>query len=144
MEIVYWRFLDNWQGHLPWFDERHQMIKFYADASNSGWGGVLFPASGESIRLRDYWSSEHRSKPIVVKEAMALLNTLSTAAQSLSNCRVDAQTDSLTLVQAWKSQGGKSVELTAMVKSIFELALRFNIALTLFYVPSKSNLADAP
>ena len=21
-EIVYWRFLDKWQGHLPWFDER--------------------------------------------------------------------------------------------------------------------------
>ena len=91
-EIVHWRFLDNWQGHLPWFDERHLVLKFYADASNSGWGGVVFPLDHEPITLRDYWNPDHRIKPTVIWEGLALVNTLSAAAQSLSNCRVDAHT----------------------------------------------------
>lgn len=37
-QIIYWRFLDTWLGHLPWFDERHLVLKFFVDASNSGWG----------------------------------------------------------------------------------------------------------
>lgn len=143
-EITYWRFLDNWQGHLPWFKESHQVVKFFADASNSGWGGVVFSPEGEPVHLRDYWSREQSEKPIVIKEALALLNTLSTASQSLCNRRVDAQTDSLTLVQAWNNQGGKSLELTATIKDIYELSLRCNIALSLCHVPSQANLADFP
>lgn len=143
-EIVYWRFLDSWQGHLPWFDERHLVITFYTDASNSGWGGVVFLQQKEPITLRDYWSPDNLSKPIVIKEALALLNTLSAASSYLTNSRVDAHTDSLTFVHAWKNQGSKSVDLTSVIKSIFELSLRANIALTLCYVPSQDNLADAP
>jgi len=48
-EIQYWRFLDNWQGYLPWFDERHVVISTFSDASNSGWGGVFFDKSGNSV-----------------------------------------------------------------------------------------------
>ena len=40
-EIQYWRFLDNWQGCLPWFDERQVVISTISDASNSGWGLVF-------------------------------------------------------------------------------------------------------
>ena len=35
-EIQYWGFLDNWQGCLTWFDERHVVISTFSDASNSG------------------------------------------------------------------------------------------------------------
>lgn len=143
-ELVYWRFLDDWQGHLPWFDERHLVLTFYADASNSGWGGVLFPSDKEPTTLRDYWSPDQRSKPIVIKEALALLNTLSAAAPSLSNCRVEAHTDSLTLVQVWKNRGSKSADLMSVIQSILDLSLRLNIDLTVCHVPSKLNLADAP
>lgn len=88
---------------------------------------MIFPREGEPVYVRDYWSREHSSKPIVIKEALALLNTLSVASESLANQRVDAQTDSLTLVQAWKNEGGKSIELTAIIKQIFELSLKDNI-----------------
>ena len=144
-EIMFWRFLDNWQGYLPWFDERHRVIRFFSDASNSGWGGVVLSHldAGELLRFRDYWTAEDSSKPIVIKEALALQYALSAAAQSLRNCRVDAQTDSLPLSQAWHKQGGKSIQLNAVIKSIFEMSLHFNIALSLYYVPSDANLADA-
>lgn len=141
-EIIYWRFLDTWQGRLPWFDERHLVLQFFVDASNSGWGGVVLCHVKDPITLRDYWGPDDLSKPIVIKEALALLHTLSAAAPSLSNNRVDAHMDGLTLVRAWKNQGGKSTDLTRVIKSIFDLSLRFNIGLMLCHVPSKENLAD--
>jgi hypothetical protein len=70
-QIAFWRFLDTWEGHLPWFDKRHYVLKFFADASNSGWGGVLCPLGGEHSTLRDYWEPTHQPKPMVVKEALA-------------------------------------------------------------------------
>ena len=57
---------------------------------------------------------------------------------------MDAHTDSLTLVRAWKNQGGKSLNLTSVLTAISDLSLCHNIGLTLCHVPSKENLADTP
>ena len=65
------------------------------------------------------------------------------SAASLAASRVDVHVDSLRLVRAWKNQGGKSKALTDVVQAIYETSLQFNIALSLVYVPSKGNLADA-
>ena len=98
-EIQYWRFLDNWQGCLPWFDERHVVISTFSDASNSGWGGVFSEKSGSSVQVRDYWSSVDSFQPIIIREALALKNTLRAGAASLAAFRVDAHVDSLPLVR---------------------------------------------
>ena len=97
-EIHYWRFLDNWQGCLPWFDERHVVISTFSDAWNSGWGGVFSDKSGNSVQVRDYWSSVDSSLPIIIREALALKNTPIAGAASLAASRVDAHVDSLPLV----------------------------------------------
>ena len=94
--------------------------------------------------LRDYWSSVDTSQPIIIREALALKNTLMAGASSLAASRVDAHVDSLPLVRTWTNQGGKSKALTDVVQAIYETSLQFNIALSLVYVPSKDNLADAP
>ena len=143
-EIQYWRFLDNWQGCLPWFDERHVVISTFSDASNSGWGGVFSEKSGNSVQVLDYWSSVDSSQPIIIREALALKNTLRAGAACLAASRVDAHVDSLPLVRAWTNQGIKSKALTDVVQAIYETSLQFNIALSLVYVPSKGNFADAP
>ena len=75
---------------------------------------------------------------------MALKNTLRAGAACLAASRVDAHVDSLPLVCAWTNQGSKSKALTDVVQAIYETSLQFNIALSLVYVPSKGNLADAP
>ena len=36
-EIVYWRNLDKWQGHLPWFDKLHQLTKISYKISYMKW-----------------------------------------------------------------------------------------------------------
>ena len=107
-EIQYWRYLGNWQGCLPWFDERHVVISTFSDASNSGWGGVFSDKSANSVQVRDYWSSMDSSQPIIIREALALMNTLMAGAASLAASRVDAHVDSFLLVRAWTNQSGKS------------------------------------
>ena len=143
-EIQYWRFLDNWQGCLPWFDKRHVVISTFSDASNSGWGGVFSDKSGNSVQVRDYWSSVDSSQPIIIREALGLKNTLMAGAASLAASRVDVHVDSLPLFRAWTNQGSKSKALTDVVQAIYETSVPFNIALSLVYVPSKGNIADAP
>lgn len=142
-KIQYWRFLDNWQGCLSWFDERHVVISTFSDASNSGWGGVFPDKSGNSVQVRDYWSSVDSSQPITIREALALKNTLMAGAASLAVSRVDAHFESLPLARAWTNQGSKSKALSDVVRAIYETSLQFNFALSLVYVPSKGNLADA-
>ena len=88
-EVQYWRF-----PGLPWFEERHVVISTFSDASNSGWGGVFSDKSGNSVQVRDIWSSGDSSQPIIIREALALKNTLMAGAASLAASRVDAHVDS--------------------------------------------------
>lgn len=106
-KFQYWKFLDNWQGCLPWFDERHVVISTFSDASNSGWGGVFPDKSGNSVQVHDYWSSVHSSQPIIIREALALKNTLMAGAACLTVSRGDTHVNSLPLFRAWKNQGSK-------------------------------------
>ena len=84
------------------------------------------------------------SQPIIIREALALKNTLRAGAASLPASRVDAHVDNLPLVRARTNQGSKSKAITDVVQAIYETSLQFNIALSLVYVPPKGNLADSP
>ena len=51
-ELEHWKFIDNWNGFLPWKQEKHFTVKIISDASDSGWGGsslLLAPASSQEI-----------------------------------------------------------------------------------------------
>jgi len=87
-------------------DERHLVVNVTSDASHYAWSGIVDNSSGPPLETRDIWE-DIRDKPIAVKEALALVNTLKGGKSVLSNCRVDALVDSLTLIQAWKKQGGR-------------------------------------
>ena len=78
-----------------------------SDASQYAWGGIVCNPSGPPLEARDIWLEDVRDKPIAVKEALALVNTLKAGKSLLSNCRVDAHVDSLTLIQAWERQGAR-------------------------------------
>ena len=142
-EIAHWRFLDSWSEHLPWMDERHLVVNVTSDASQYAWGGIVYNPSGPPLEARDIWREDVRDKPIAVKEALALVNTLKAGKSLLSNCRVDAHVDSLTLIQAWERQGSKSKPLNDALKELFQTLLAQNISLCLQFVPSPLNQADA-
>ena len=123
-------------------DERHLVVNVTSDASQYGWGGIVHNPSGPPLETRDIWREDVRDKPIAVKEALALVNTLKAGKSVLSNCRVDAHVDCLALIQAWKRQGGKSKQLNDALKELFQTLLAQNISLSLQFVPSPLNQAD--
>ena len=76
-EIMSWRFLDSWQGHMKWFDERHYTIHVASDSSSFRRGGVLLrDLTLAPIEVGDFWEPAMLSKSIEIKEIVALFRTL--------------------------------------------------------------------
>ena len=69
------------------------------------------PPGMSPLEARDYRSSDTRSLPIVVKEALAFANTLQAGKTLVTNARVDAHTDNMAFLQSSEKQGGKNVQL---------------------------------
>ena len=117
-EIEHWRFLDSWEGTLPWPSERHIVLEILSDASGFAWRGVIRSPGAPPVTIRDYWTTSTRLSPIVVKEALALVNVLSAGEHLISNARVDAYTDNTAFIHSWGKQGGKNTELNSVLKSL--------------------------
>ena len=81
-EIEHLRFLDSWEGTLPWPSERHIVLEILSDASDYAWEGVIRSPEAPPVTIRDYWTASTRLSPIVVKEALALANVLSAGSTS--------------------------------------------------------------
>ena len=144
-EIEHWRFLDSWNGHLPGKDEKHKRIALCSDASNTGWGGILFSPDGSTRSVaRDYWSDDEATSTIAVREAKALHNTLIAFSNSVCNTRVDAEVDNTNLLHFWNNEGGRNRDLVKEMKSLFFLCLKLNVTLSLSYTPSGKMAADTP
>ena len=140
-EISTWRFLDTWTGKLEWKREKHLSVQMYTDSSLFKWGGLIhFPEKTEEIS--DYWPDEMRSNHIMVLEAKALLNVLSSVKERIKHHRIDALVDSQPLLNSWNNQGSKNSLLNSVLKDIFQFTLDEDIILNLSFVGSKSNLAD--
>ena len=143
-EIEYWRFLDPWKGCLPWLNEKHVVVNISSDSADFGWGGSIVPPGMLPLEVRDYWSSDARSLPIVVKEAIAFVYTLQAGKTLVTNARVDAHTDNMAFLQSWEKQGGKNVQLNDALKKLHQTAFELNTVFSLKYVPSSANPADPP
>lgn len=143
-ELLHWRFLDDWNGYLPWKDEKHVSITLFCDASDVGWGGVLKVPEKEEKTLRGYWDDDTRQLPIAVREARALLHTLESVGEIIANSRVDCFIDNKVVVSCWERQLSQMPALSSVMKDIFSLTLKFNLALKTFFVPSRENPADFP
>ena len=107
-EIEHWRFLDSWEGTLPWPSERHIVLEILSDASDYAWGELSDPLGPH------FWTASTRLSPIVVKEALALVNVLSAGEHLISNARVDAYTDNTAFIHSWGKQGGKTQSSTPL------------------------------
>ena len=142
-EILYWKFLDNWQGILKWKDERHLVVSMSSDSSLYKWGGRVSLPQQDDVEVSDFWPENMRHLPIMVLEAYALLNVLKAFIEYLRSSRVDANVDNSSLIAAWNNEGCRSLELNRAIKDIFSVTLKADIMLNLIYVPSADNVADA-
>ena len=143
-ELLHWKFLDSWNGFLPWKEEKHTSISLFSDASNIGWGAVVRIPGKEDQRLRGYWDESSRHLPIAIREAKAFLFTLESVKHAISGSRVDCFIDNKAVISSWENQVSRTPALSQVLQSIFQLTLQFNLALTTSFVPSADNPADPP
>ncbi|XP_019634948.1 PREDICTED: uncharacterized protein LOC109477927 [Branchiostoma belcheri] len=142
-EIQYWRFLDQWEGHVPWRTEKHESIELYSDASGFRWGGSVATEEGR-VQFGDYWTGQEQEDIIAVKKAEALRQVLLSTEERVRNKRVDALVDNTNVISAWNNQGGKSIQLSRAVRRLWETVVSLNVDLKLVFTPSRDNEADAP
>ena len=144
-EIMYWRFLDSWQGHMKWFDERHYTIHVASDSSSFRWGGVLLrDRTLAPIEVGDFWEPVMLSKSIEIKEIVALSRTLLALQENVQNFRVDAAVDNKILCDTWERQHSRSPPVLLALKELFWTTVELNLSLHLHFVPSHQNPADLP
>ena len=60
-EISHWRFLDSWQGFLPWRNESRLQVQLFSDPSDFGWSGCLFSPGQPEVVIRGYWDEADRT-----------------------------------------------------------------------------------
>ena len=84
------------------------------------------------------------SAPIMIKEALALNNSLLSVSDVMCIKRIVAYVDNQAAVYVWENQYSKNYDLAAIMKDIFQIMMKNNCSLTLVYVPSSENQADLP
>ena len=141
-ELEFWRFLDEWDKHIPWKDEKHWVLSVLTDASLSRWAGVIHCQPNDMV-LGEFWESELAELNINVKEMWGSRESLESLPSDIRDCRVDVQVDNQAAIHTWMGRGGRSRESTEVARHIFQLVTQRNILFELSYVPSKSNPADS-
>ncbi len=104
---------------------------------------MLGGGAAKDVVMGDYWKAGD-DRPIHLKEASALLLSLQSVASGYRDHRVDVFVDNMALQLAWQNGGCRDQELARILKRIFGLVRAFNIDLSLFYISSEENPADAP
>lgn len=130
-EITHWAFVDSWEGFVPWRDDRQFK-----------WGASMLQAPG-ARDMGDFWVAGD-IRPIHVKEAHALLNTIKAVHEQVKNHRLDAYVDNMAVVHAWENRKGRGHDFAGVLKQLFELVQSLNIDLKLYYIATEANPADAP
>jgi hypothetical protein len=93
--------------------------------------------------VRGYWDEESRCLPIAVKEAKALLYTLESLLVGVSNVRLDVFIDNKVVLESWNRQTSRSPRITDVMKELFRFTMSRNLSLSMQFVPSRLNIADA-
>ena len=120
-EIEHWRFVDDWEGFIPWRSERHWQVVLVTDASQFKWGASVITGIADIPRdFGDYFDTQD-SRPIHLKEADALLSSLRSLKDRLRDCRVDVFVDNMAVVCAWEGKGSRDMYLVSLLKDIFIL-----------------------
>ncbi|KAK6167186.1 hypothetical protein SNE40_021279 [Patella caerulea] len=140
-EIEFWRFLDFWEGFLPWKEEKHTVLNIFTDSSQFKWA-CNFKSGSVTKHFGDYWADEEIGLPIILKEAKAVLFSLKSLDTLCSDSRLTVNSDSESFIFAWNKQGSRSAALNSILKDIFDFIRDYRVHLTFQYVQSKLNTAD--
>ena len=116
-EIEHWRFLDSWEGTLPWPSERHIVLEILSDASDYAWGGVIRSPGAPPVTIRDYWTASTRLYPPLPYCSQGSSGPCQCSlcwGAPHSNARVDAYTTTLHLSTPGANTGVKTQSSTPL------------------------------
>ena len=103
------RFLDEWDKHIPWKDEKHWVLSVSTNASLSRWAGVIH-CQPNHVVLGDFWESDLAELNINVKEMWTIAKVLESLPSDIRDCRVDVQVDNQAAIDTWMRRGGRTIK----------------------------------
>lgn len=122
---------------------RKRTHTLFTDASLSGWGAYLITDDGEVRIIADSWQ-QGVTRHINILEIWAVRNALTKFADTLKGCKVQLFIDNTTALTAVEKQRSRCFILNQVALDIQDIAVQFDLDITVEYVPSADNLADAP
>ncbi|KAK6168772.1 hypothetical protein SNE40_019954 [Patella caerulea] len=104
-EVIFGRFVDNWDGFLPWKLEKHKVVKLKTDSSNYKWARK-FETNDINLEFGDYWPADVLDSHIIVKEARAIILSLKSVKNNyILDLRIDILCDCKSFIDEWNGQG---------------------------------------
>lgn len=101
---MYWEFLDTWDKPYLLVSDRHFILEISTDSSGYKWGATISGKDMKEGLISNYWDQNSLKLPIMLKEALALKNSL-ISIQHLIKCkRIIAHVDNQAVVYAWENQ----------------------------------------
>lgn len=128
--------LNEWTLHQPPTHHSAQNLVVFSDASDSGWG--MFVGTSPPTVRGEAWDVSQRSWHINVKEAFAALKAVEWCRSFLWARPITLFTDNTVVIGALARRRSPSFALNNAIKDFKREGV------TVLYVPSASNLADAP
>ena len=133
-EDLHWWML-NLDSECVYVKEKIPDLEVTCDASNSGWGGWIGNKS-----TKGHWSLTEKDMHINQKELYAVLFTLQSICEDVSNKTVKVSSDNTVTVAYINNMGGKIQSCFKVARKIWDWARQRNIWLIAVHIPGKTNI----
>lgn len=116
----------------------------YTDASNVGWGAVLFRKDNSTAILAGPWWGTARDLHINAKEMLAAILALDRifAHDNQPSRNLVVYIDNTTAKRIFEKTYSRSFQLNSMAAAMYKLCQKWHLQLTFEFVASDDNLAD--
>jgi hypothetical protein len=158
-----WKFLDQQHDDLSWWDEYltkpkvsmqlctmripDDSLGLFCDASSSYGIGIVIDGSYDSLKFVQNWRTAlNTSRDIRWAEALALelLITFLFEYRPLYNTHLLVHTDNTGVIGAWNKRSSRNKGTNTIIGRTLRILLRNQCFLSLVYIESAANPADAP
>jgi hypothetical protein len=132
-ELHQWQtILQTWNGRAIIPPKARRTVT--TDASHFGWGGWM-----QSKETRGFWTRAEARRSSNARELHTTVLVCMAFRKDLAGSVVEIRTDNMTTMAYLNHQGGRHPELTAIVRPLWEWALRTRTTIFATYLPGKKN-----
>ena len=160
---VAWKWLDAQTENLGWWEKKlsesniglklctmevpDDSFGLYCDASTSFGIGIIIEGKAEAFKFKPGWNSINNvSRDIGYAEFVALhfLIFFFFSSRKIRNHHIKAYSDNAGVIGAWKNRSSTNIAQNEVLGRILRILISRQCFLTLEYIQSENNPADAP